>query len=116
MGAKNICDKKISSSTERGSEEATQMILAGLFIFLSLIIKGRASCVTECEKYWEAFGDHCYFWAWEFGLWTSRLFAFKRQTQRCAMLAFQQSFKSSGPALCAGCDLFLGLNFCDGNT
>merc|ERR1712013_330035 len=61
-----------------GSEEATQMILAGLFIFLSLIIKGRASCVTECEKYWEAFGDHCYFWAWEFGLWTSRLFAFKR--------------------------------------
>merc|ERR1711973_652044 len=51
---------------EKGSREVTQMRLTSLFIFFSVIIKGRASCVTECGKsfgrLWEAFGDHCYFW------------------------------------------------------
>merc|ERR1719474_486498 len=59
--------KKVSSATEKGSREVTQMRLTSLFIFFSVIIKGRASCVTECGKsfgrLWETFGDHCYFWA-----------------------------------------------------
>merc|ERR1711962_11697 len=80
---------KIRSATERSSGEATQMRLTGLFIFFSVIIKGRASYVTECGKYWEAFGDHCYFW--DYGLWTPRLFAFKRSwnqaEQQCQDMA-----------------------------